>query len=60
MDWLKTFQFRVDDLIESKGLVFTAEIWKVDENTKLLVTKLTKQIDIIEGKFFPFLDIAMF
>ena len=26
MDWLKTFQFRVDDLIKSKRLIFTAEI----------------------------------
>ena len=58
--WIKTFQLRVDDLVGSSELKFTAEIWRPTKSKIPTVTKLSEQINVIEGKYFPFLDIALF
>ena len=60
MRWLNTYQIRVNDLCGSEGLVFTAEIWRDNNNKTNKITKLTEKINIVEGKYFPFLDISIF
>ena len=60
MRWLRTFQIHVDDICGSDNIIFTAEIWKVNENEAPIITKVNDNINIIEGKYFPFLDIALF
>lgn len=58
--WLNTFQIRVNNLCGSNGLVFTAEIWRHNNNVSNIITKLTEKISIVERKYFPFLYVSLF
>ena len=44
MRWIQTFQLRVDDLCDSNGLQFTAEICQPDMNTRNVCTKINDKI----------------
>ena len=46
--WLKTFQISVNDLCDSNGLKFTAEIWRYGENDVSINSKMNKQITIVK------------
>ena len=46
--------------MESDGLQFTAEIWRPAENNINERTILNKNITIVKGKYFPFLNIEMY
>ena len=60
MRWIQTFQLRVNDLYDSNGLQFTAENWQPDMNTTNICTKLNDKITLLRGKYFPYLDVAMY
>ena len=48
--WILVFQLIVNDLIDSNGLQFTCEIWRLDTNIVNKATTLNNKITIIRGK----------
>ena len=57
--WLKTFQIKVNDILDSEKVKFTAEIWRPSDETKETV-KLNNQVNVLKVKTYPFLDMAIF
>ena len=57
-NWLKEFQGRVNKLLKSEALQFTAEIWMGDGE----IGRATKVsgVKVVSKNAFPYLDIEMF
>ena len=55
-EWLKMFQKKVDELAECDCLQFTAEVWGIKDDEKIINENLT----IINDKVFPYLDMEMY
>ena len=65
-DWMKTFQFKVNDSCGNKDLQFTTSIWNLDEkNTsnheekEEKIYKYNDAIKIYGRDHFPFLDLQL-
>ena len=54
--WLHRFQEKVDEVAQCNCLQFTAEIWGIEDDKKIVIKNFT----IIQDKVFPYLDMAMF
>ena len=55
-EWLLTFQKKVDKITESNCPQFTAEVWKIEEDTEVKNDNLT----LVDDKYFPYLDMEMY
>ena len=55
-DWLVSFQNEVNKIAESNCLIFTSEIWDIENDDKIVNDKIT----IVKDKYFPYLDIEMY
>ena len=55
-NWLRVFQWRVDNLAECECLQFTMEVWGRDDDPTIKNEKLT----YVDEKYFPYLDIEMY
>ena len=54
-EWLGRFQEEVNTKAESDCLQFTAEVWNIEDDEKIINKKLT----IIKDTYFPYLDMEM-
>ena len=54
--WLEQFQERIDELVESKFLKFTAVIWGNDKEDG----KRYNNLSVNRSEYFPYLDMEMF
>ena len=58
-NWIKTFQIRVNDILDSRDLLFfTTEIWRPTEGIRK-ITKIDETISVVKSAFFPFLDMEL-
>ena len=57
--WIKTFQIRVNDLLNSDKLKFITEIWNPTE-AETSTTTIDETISIVNSPVFAFLDIKLF
>ena len=57
--FIKTFQIRLDKLLNSSKLQFTTEIWRPTKGRTKTIT-IDKALTIIESPSFPFLDMEIF
>ena len=55
-EWLLTFQNKVDEIAECNCLQFTAEVWMIEEDTRVKNDNLS----IVNDKYFPYLDMEMY
>ena len=56
--WIKTFQIRANDILCSRDLLFTTEIWNPSEGITQ-VTKIDETFSTVESASFPFLDMEL-
>ena len=55
-NWLISFQNEVNKIAESNCLIFTAEVWDIEDDDTIVNDKLT----IVKDKYFPYLDMEMY
>ena len=55
-NWLVSFQNKVNEIAESNCLIFTAEIWNIEDDDEIV----NEKIAIVKDKYFPYLDMEMY